>query len=60
MKSIAFMATALTAEGKFFDGGQLAQMTARKVNLQIHGICVRGLISDLRLASKYFVQDLTK
>ena len=44
----------------FLDGGQLAQMTTRKVHLQIHGIGVRGLVSDLRLASKYFVRDLTK
>jgi hypothetical protein len=29
-------------------------MTTRKVNLQIHGIGVRGLASDLRLAWKYF------
>jgi hypothetical protein len=35
-------------------------MTTRKVNLQIHEVGVKGLVSDLRLASKYFVQDLTK
>src|SRR6516162_6652501 len=45
---------------KFLDGGQLAQMTTRKVNLQIHEIGVKGPVSDLRLASKYFVRDPTK
>jgi hypothetical protein len=34
-------------------------MTTRKVNLQIHEVGVKGL-AGLRLASKYFVQDLTK
>jgi hypothetical protein len=35
-------------------------MTTREVDLQIHEIGVKGLVSDLRLASKYFFQDLTK
>ena len=44
----------------FLDGGQLAQMTTRKVNFQIYEIGVKGLVSDLRLASKYFVRDPAK